>query len=104
MRGTVRGYRLQAPQMLFALRRRVVQCPQGAEVSRGSETLRAASLVWDVEQGRLTCSGMVSGARRGVSFVGQDAVLDERTRTLRVARARFTLQPDQFQDFEGWHP
>lgn len=89
--GKVRGYDLHAPQVLFAMRRRLLQCPQGADIARGRETLRAESLVWDIDRGFVHCAGSVYGTRGDLTYAGRDASLDQKARTLRIGRATVTI-------------
>jgi hypothetical protein len=76
VRATVQGHRLTSPFVLFSPRKRVVNCPQGAEGVFDKLTMRASNLVWNIPKGRIECLGPVSGDARDGSWSAQNALLE----------------------------
>ncbi len=93
-KAVLNGDTLTAPEMLFSTRLRVVQCPRGAVASFRRQTVRAATLVWDVEDKRIQCSGPVTGTRGDIEFVAERAELDLRARTIHVNKGALELRMD----------
>ena len=73
MNGVIDGHKITAPYVLFTPKKRVVNCPQGAEALFDGYPLHASNLLWDVNSGHVHCLGPVSGKRRSMSFTAANA-------------------------------
>ncbi len=77
-RGTIGGARVDAPALLYAPRKRLLQCPQGAEIAFKDYAFsgHAAALFWDVAAQHVDMPGPVSGIRKGMRVAAARATLD----------------------------
>jgi hypothetical protein len=76
VRAVVQGHSLRSPFVLFSPRKRIVNCPQGAEGVFDTQTLRASNLVWDINRSLVECRGPVSGESAGRSWFAQSARME----------------------------
>lgn len=99
--GVFNGYRLKAPLLLYEPRKRVVQCPQGGEAERKSESVRAAAIMWDVESGHVHFTGPVSGVRGPLAYTVRTLFMNVKKNTLSandgVARVRIESEVEPME-------
>jgi hypothetical protein len=98
--GVFNGYRLKAPLLLYEPKKRLVQCPQGGEAERKGESVRAASIMWDVEAGHVHCMGPVSGTRGAISYTVQSLSMDAKKNTMKANNGIATVRIES----EDQHP
>lgn len=74
--GTFGKNSVSAPTLLYAPKKRLVQCPQGADAMFEGHPLHATVLYWDLVTDRVDLPGPVNGERKGMKFSVANAKLD----------------------------
>ena len=73
---------VSAPFLLYAPKKRTVQCPQGADAVLEGYPVHATVLFWDLAAERVDFPGPINGERKGIKFTAARANLDMKRHVL----------------------